>query len=114
MYFFREALKQIKGIDVFAFTTPESSLEHFTINQEFYRVVISDYRMPNMTGIEGNSRKMKKMNQAVRRILISAFEIQDDLRDCNCVDQFLKKPISTADLINEVEAFVTKPNLEKN
>ena len=109
VYFFREALKQIKGIDVFAFTSPELALEHFMINQEFYQVVISDYRMPTMTGIEVLC-KMKEMNQAVKRILISAFEIQDDLRDCNCVDQFLKKPISMVDLINKVETFVAKPN----
>jgi len=109
VYFFREALKQIKGIDVFAFTSPALALEHFMINLEFYQVVISDYRMPTMTGIELLC-KMKEMNRAVRRILISAFEIQDDLRDCKCVDQFLKKPISTVDLINEVETFVTKPN----
>ena len=65
--------------------------------------------MPTMTGIEVLC-KMKEMNQAVRRILISAFEIQDDLRDCNCVDQFLKKPISMVDLINKVETFVAKLN----
>ena len=88
VYVFKEALSHIKGVDVFGFTDPELALGHFMTNQERYRVVISDYRMPKTTGIEVLCR-IKEMNQAVRRILVSAFEIQDEIRDCNCVDRFL-------------------------
>lgn len=109
VYVFKEALSRIKGIDVFGFTDPQLALEHFMTNQERYRLVISDYRMPKITGIEV-LRRIKEMNQAVRRILVSAFEIQDEIRDCNCVDRFFQKPIAMTDLINEVETLITKPN----
>ena len=109
VYVFKEALSRIKGIDVFGFTDPQLALEHFMTNQERYRLVISDYRMPKITGIEV-LRRIKEMNQAVRRILVSAFEIQDEIRDCNCVDRFLQKPIAMTDLINEVERQISDWN----
>jgi response regulator RpfG family c-di-GMP phosphodiesterase len=66
----------------------------------------TDYRMPGMTGIELLD-KMKDINPAVTRILISAFEVNDELfQECNCVDKFLQKPISMIGLIDEVEMLV--------
>jgi DNA-binding response OmpR family regulator len=91
---FKDALSQIDGIQIFAFSDPKLALEHFQINHQNYRVVITDHRMPEMTGIELLD-KMKAMNSAVTRILTSAFEIQDELDgDGDYVDKFLKKPIS--------------------
>ena len=58
--------------------------------------------MPAMTGMELLS-KVKDVNPAVTRIMISAFEVKDELfEECNCVDKFLHKPILMTDLINEV------------
>ena len=51
-YLFKEALNQIEGVEVFAFTDPSLALEHFQANHQNYMVVISDYRMPSMTGME--------------------------------------------------------------
>jgi YesN/AraC family two-component response regulator len=49
--------------------------------------------MPGMTGIE-LFNKMKAINPAVTRIMISAFENQDEsFNDGKCVDQFLQKPV---------------------
>ena len=99
---FKEALSQIDGVEVFAFTDPSLALEHFQTNHQNYMVIISDYRMPSMTGIELLS-KIKDINPAVTRIMMSAFEIQDELfQECNCVDKFLQKPVLMTDLINEV------------
>ena len=106
-YLFKEALSQIDGVQVFAFTDPLLALEHFKANHQNYRVVISDYRMPTMTGMELLS-KIKDVNPAVTRIMMSAFEIQDELfQECKCVDKFLQKPVLMIDLINEVRMLVS-------
>ena len=99
---FKEALSQIDGAEVFAFTDPLLALEHFKANHQNYMVIISDYRMPTMTGME-LLRKIKDVNPAVTTIMMSAFEIQDELfQECKCVDKFLQKPVLMTDLINEV------------
>jgi DNA-binding NtrC family response regulator len=104
---FKEALSQIDGVQVFAFTDPLLALEHFQTNHQNYMVIISDYRMPSMTGIELLS-KIKDVNPAVTRIMMSAFEIQDEqFQERNCVDKFLQKPVLMTDLINEVRKLIS-------
>ena len=109
-YLFKEALSQIDGVQVFAFTDPLLALERFKANHRNYMVIISDYRMPTMTGMELLS-KIKDVNPAVTRIMMSAFEIQDELfQEYKCVDKFLQKPVLMAELINEVRTLITTSN----
>jgi response regulator RpfG family c-di-GMP phosphodiesterase len=70
--------------------------------------------MPGMTGIE-LLEKIKAINPAVTRILMSAFEVNEGLfQECNCVDKFLQKPISMVKLIDEVEMLVNTGVLYRN
>ena len=97
----------IDDVQVFAFTDPLLALAHFKANHQNYRVVISDYRMPTMTGMELLS-KIKDVNPVVTRIMMSAFEIQDELfNECNCIDKFLQKPVLIVDLINEIRMLLS-------
>jgi DNA-binding NtrC family response regulator len=109
-YLFKDALSQIDGIQVFVFSDPNLALEHFQINLQHYRLVITDHRMPGMAGIE-LLEKIKAINPAVTRILMSAFEIQDEqFQKRNCVDKFLQKPILMSNLINEVRMLIAIAN----
>jgi DNA-binding NtrC family response regulator len=49
---FHEALKSIRGITVVTFTDPIKALEHFHVNEHAYLVVISDFKMPGLNGME--------------------------------------------------------------
>lgn len=49
---FREALKTIAGISLFTFTDPILALEHFQVNEYAYVLVISDFKMPGLNGME--------------------------------------------------------------
>jgi two-component system response regulator GlrR len=109
-YLFKDALSQIDGIQVFVFSDPNLALEHFQINLQHYRLVITDHRMPGMAGIE-LLEKIKAINPAVTRILMSSFEIQDEqFQKRNCVDKFLQKPILMSNLINEVRMLIAIDN----
>ena len=60
-----------------------------------------------MTGMELLS-KIKEVNPAVTSIMMSAFEIQDELfQECKCVDKFMQKPILMTDLIKEVRTLLS-------
>lgn len=73
---FREALQTISAATVFTFTDPILTLEHFQIHDFAYVLVISDYKMPSLNGME--LRKIKDTNRFVRTILMTVFEIDDE------------------------------------
>ena len=76
--FFHEALRQnIDGISVFSFTDPIMAFEHFTENKENYALVISDLRMPGLSGLE-LLKKVKTSNPKVRTILMSAYNFEEE------------------------------------
>jgi two-component SAPR family response regulator len=108
VYLFRDVLSTIKGVRVFAFTEPVLALEHFQTNHRNYKCVITDFRMPSMNGVQFLD-KVKEVNPEVKRIMISAFEIDDDLfKDSNSIDKFLPKPVTMSELIDEVQKYVDK------
>jgi DNA-binding NtrC family response regulator len=100
---FRDALSHIEGIDVFGFTDSTLAFEHFRMNQSQYALVLSDYRIPVINRLE-LLKKVKAMKPSVKTLLISAYEINDDLfTECDCVDKFLQKPTKIIELVEAVE-----------
>lgn len=76
---FNDALcGSIDGITVVTFNDPVIALQHFTDNKENYALIISDLRMPNLNGLEF-LKKIKKLNEKVRTILMNANEIENDV-----------------------------------
>ena len=75
---FHEALlENIDGFSVFSFVDPVMAIQHFTENYESYALVISDLRMPSLSGLE-LLKKVKTLNPKVRTILMSAYNFEED------------------------------------
>ena len=106
MSLFSDALSELGDASVFGFIDSTLALEHFKLHQLDYSLIISDYRMPTMDGIE-LLKKVKAINSSVKTILISAFDIDEKLfEECKCIDKILQKPITIPELINEVEVLL--------
>ncbi|MDQ3969271.1 MAG: response regulator [Thermoproteota archaeon] len=92
-----------------AFTSPEEALQSFKSNAEAYCVVLSDIRMPALSGIQ-LARKVKEINPNVKVILMTAFEIRDNefskVFPSTHVDGFVQKPIGIRDLTNKILSLV--------
>lgn len=111
---FHDALTtKVDGISVVSFNDPTLALEHYIQNKKDYALIISDMRMPTMTGLD-LLKKVKELNSNVRTMLVSAFDMHESsdlkkyLKD-GIVNSFLEKPITINRLCeevrNEVEAY---------
>ena len=65
-----------QGFHVVGFTEPLLALNHFQINSKQYGLVISDLRMPVMSGYQF-IKKVKEIKPQVKVFFISAFEIDN-------------------------------------
>ena len=106
---FRDALSEIDGMKVFGFTDSTLAFEHFRLNQSHYALVLSDYRIPVINGME-LLKKIKAMKPSVKTLLISAFDVNHEIfRECDYVDKFLEKPTKMIDLVKEVRSIIQQP-----
>lgn len=104
---FHDALrKTVYGVSIVSFTDSVRALKHFKKNKKDYRLVIADWRMPNLDGLE-LLKKVKKLNPNVRTILISAYEVENEpvfqryVKE-GIIDKFIQKPMTMNYLRNEV------------
>ena len=115
--FFDKALRTIAGITTFTFTDPILALEHFQDKGHAYVLVISDFKLPGLNGME-LLRKIKDSNRFVRTILMTAFTIDEklfqDYTKKQIINGYLQKPIGLHDLILEVTSQLDSFELQKN
>lgn len=92
------------------------ALEHFQVNEYAYVLVISDYKMPGLDGMEF-LKKIKDLNRFVRTILMTAFQIENKIFLENTkkkiINAFLQKPISIHDLVKEVDTQLHSYEMQK-
>ena len=92
-----------------AFTNPEEALQSFKSNAESYCLLLSDIRMPGMSGIQ-LARKVKEINPAVKTVLMTAFEIRDSefskVFPSTQVDGFVQKPIGIKELTDKILSII--------
>ena len=88
-----------------SFTNPQEALQSFKSNAESCSLVLSDVRMPGLSGMQ-LARKVKEINPNVKVVLMTAFEIKDNefskVFPSTQVDGFVQKPIGIRELTNKI------------
>jgi two-component system response regulator ChvI len=94
------------GYRISTFTDPVLALEHFKLVPDGYDVLITDVRMPQLSGFE-LARSIKSLNADTRVIVMTAFEINrsefEKVLPSSSIDAFLTKPASVAKVRETVE-----------
>jgi DNA-binding NtrC family response regulator len=113
---FHDILNGITGVTVLTFTDPILALQHFQVNEHAYVLVISDFKMSGLNGMEF-LKKIKDLNPSVRTILMTAFQIDDmvflDYTKKKIINAFLQKPIGMHDLLKEVDTQLHSYELQR-
>jgi CheY-like chemotaxis protein len=91
-----KSLKEL-GLQVSSFTEPLLAMAHFMDNPKKYNLILSDIRMPGLSGIEV-AKEIRKVESQVKIILMTAFEIpkkdfEKQIKSVK-VDELIYKPIS--------------------
>jgi DNA-binding NtrC family response regulator len=104
------------GYSVHEFYDPLVALDYFKENSKKFALVITDVRMPSMSGIELVS-KVKEIKQDVKAILISAFErdtIDDEIDRYNVeIAEIFQKPILLKKLRACVDRHIKTKDVKK-
>ncbi len=109
LYLIQKYFKK-NGLYVKAYTNPLLALEEFmkNIDDNGYDLVISDFRMPEMNGIE-LATLIRKMNKDIPIILMTAYDAID-------IDPFILKFLNIEDIITKpikLRTFIEKIKLNK-
>ncbi|HEX2406983.1 MAG TPA: response regulator [Nitrososphaeraceae archaeon] len=92
-----------RNYEVYGSTNPLEALKHYKTNYDKYELVISDIRMPGMTGFE-LVKIVKKINTAISIFLMSTYDTIDYSKlDGRTIDGFIQKPIQIEKLLSKIE-----------
>lgn len=90
------------GYQVEAFTDPLKALDECKTNHEKYVLIISDIRMPKMSGIEF-VKQISEIDNDIKVILMTAFDVRgEELKEIK-IEKFLNKPIYSKKLVDIVK-----------
>jgi DNA-binding NtrC family response regulator len=99
-----------------AFTNPKEALQSFKSNAEAYCLVLSDVRMPGLSGIQ-LAKKVKEASPSVKVILMTSFEIRDSefskVFPSTHVDGLVQKPIGIKDLTKKILSVISETRRRK-
>jgi DNA-binding NtrC family response regulator len=99
---FKELLEK-GNYEVIGFTNPVEALKHYKTNWNRYGLVISDIRMPEMTGFD-LLKNIKKIDATISFFLMSAYDVIEfsELEGIK-IDGFIQKPIRIKKLLSTLE-----------
>jgi CheY-like chemotaxis protein len=95
------------GFKVHAFSDPSLALKHLKEDGcKDCRLVISDFKMPGMTGLE-LARYVKQARPEIRVFLTTAFPIRKEewrkVLPSTGIDDFIAKPFSSEELVDVIK-----------
>ncbi|MGC2425416.1 MAG: response regulator [Nitrososphaeraceae archaeon] len=106
----KRGLESNTTFKVDTFSSGESALQAFENHVEnYYDLVITDIRMPKMSGFE-LYRRIKEKNSSMKIAFITAFEINKEefskvMPSVNVID-FISKPLSVSNLITKLKSML--------
>jgi DNA-binding response OmpR family regulator len=96
-----------EGYDVVTYLDPLVALKEIEDNSHRYALIITDIRMPGISGIE-LIKRVGVINTDIKIILMSAFEINGvDLREIR-YDKHFQKPIHLRALTHTIDKILKK------
>ena len=105
------------GFNTISFQNPMEALNYYYQNQSNCSLVITDYKMPQMSGLELIKKiREKDIDYKIKTIVISAF-IKDNLPYDKSyfltVDKILEKPVYLDRLKNEVQELISTIDIQQ-
>jgi CheY-like chemotaxis protein len=95
---FKRSLAQA-GMHTYAFTNPMLAVEHFRRNANSYDIVVTDIRMPRMSGFQV-ARAVKQIRPDIKVAFATSFDINkpesDKIFPSIETDAFITKPIKSS------------------
>ena len=102
----------IEGYQVDSFDDPRLALKEFEARNGDYMLIISDIRMPHLSGID-LIKRFASINNQIPVIMMTAFDISEkDIEEIN-LQEFLTKPINMKKLVMIVNRFANKSREQK-
>ena len=105
------------GFNTISFDNPVKAIKYFYQNPNNCSLVITDYKMPQMSGIDLIKKiKEKDTSYKIKTIIISAFikdNIPYDKSYITMIDKILEKPIYLDKLKNEVQELISTINIQQ-
>ena len=105
------------GFNTISFQNPIDALEYFYQNISNCYLVIADYKMPQMSGLDFIKKIREKDNDCkIKTIIISAFikdNIPYDKSYIKTVDKILEKPVYLDRLKQEIQELISTVNIQQ-
>jgi FixJ family two-component response regulator len=95
------------GYDIFGFTNPLLLLDYIHHHDNLFRLVLIDYKMPQMTGCE-LANKIADINSRIEMVLITAV---NDIIKNNLNLELIRKPLRMYQLLDIVAKYMRNQSL---
>ncbi len=96
-----KAFLERMGYDTVTFTDPIMALEFFKQGNKEFSLILTDLRMPEMSGLE-LAAEIRKFNEKIKIILITAFMVEDlmisETYKLAKINEIVQKPVKIAAL----------------